>query len=126
MIVEDERQHLPSLVLRNSLFDFPTSDLFVESVEKLLTSRGSRECRAVMQSSAEPTEVEQAFFRSRERDAHAIEEIDDPGRHVGHPLDGRLIREKIASVNGVVKVFSGRVALALGIHRAVDAALRAH
>ena len=38
----------------------------------------------------------------------------------------RLIREKVTTVNGVVKVLLSRVAFALLVLRRIDAALRAH
>ena len=48
-----------------------------------------------------------------------------PGRGVAHLLDGRLVRQEVAAVDRVVEVLPGRVALALRVDRAVDAALRA-
>ena len=43
-----------------------------------------------------------------------------------HPLDRRLVREKVAAVYRVVEVLGGRIALAFCVDRAVDAALRTH
>jgi hypothetical protein len=53
--------------------------LLVERVEKLLARRSAREGRAVVERAAEAPEVEQAFGRAREGDAHAVEEVDDRG-----------------------------------------------
>ncbi len=48
-----------------------------------------------------------------------------PGAASQYPLDGRLIGKEVTAVNGVVEVDRRRVALALGVDGAVDAALRA-
>src|SRR5690242_17389461 len=102
------------------------SDLLVERIQELLAGRSSGECSAVMFGAAETTKVEQAFVRAREGNAHAIEQVDDRWRHLAHRFCGRLVGEKVAAVNSVVKMFPGRIAFALGIDGAVDAALRAH
>src|SRR5215211_8581008 len=78
-----------------------------------------------MKGSAEATEIQQSFRRAREGDAHAVEEVDDCRGHLAHGLGGRLVRQEVAAVDRVVEVLPGRVALALGVDRAVDAALRA-
>src|SRR6185436_2813988 len=92
-----------------------------------LLSRGSTSKRsAVMFSAAKTTKVEQAFRRTRKGNTHAIEQIDDRRRHFAHCFGRRLIREKVAAVNGVVEMFPGGIAFAFGVDRAVDAALRAN
>jgi hypothetical protein len=125
MIVEDEREHLPSFILFNFAADFKAPDLFIERVEKLLPGRCSGESGAMMLRAAEAAEIEQAFFGAREGHTHAVEEIDDRGSHLAHGFGGRLIGEKVAAVDRVVEVLPRRVALAFGVDRAVDAALRA-
>ena len=47
------------------------------------------------------------------------------GRGLAHGLDGSLVGEEVAAVDGVVEVLGGGVALALQILGGVDAALRA-
>ena len=49
-----------------------------------------------------------------------------PGRGLAHVLDRRLVGQKIAAVNRVVKMLPGRIAFALQVLGGVDAALRAH
>src|ERR687890_213837 len=78
---------------------------------------------AMMTASA--GEVQKPLGRAREGDAHAVEEVDDRGRHLAHLLHGRLVGEEVAAVDRVVEVLPRRVALALRVDRAVDAALRA-
>jgi hypothetical protein len=79
----------------------------------------------LIQRAAEAAEVEQAFGRAVEGHAHAVEQVDDRRAHRGHGLDGRLVGEEVAAVDGVVKVLEDGVALALEVLGGVDAALRA-
>src|SRR5580704_10204932 len=102
------------------------ADLLIERVQKLLPCRCTGERRAVIQSAAEAPVIQQSLRRTIERDAHAVEQIDDARRRFAHALDQRLIRQKIAAVNGVVKVLLRSVAFALLVFRRVYAALRAH
>ena len=103
-----------------------TANLFVQRVQKLLPCGSPGERRAVIQRAAKAPVIEQSFRRAIERNAHAVEQIDDSGRRFAHALDQRLIREKVAAVDGVVKVLLSRIAFALLILRRVNAALRAH
>ena len=119
-----ERNSQPSYFLTLPS-DFVAADLLVERVEKLLAGGGAGEGGAVIEGAAEAAEVEQAFGSAVERDAHAIEEVDDGGRGFAHGLDGRLVGEEVAAVDGVVEVLVGGVAFALEVFGGVDAALGA-
>ena len=101
-------------------------DLLVERVEQLLARRGPGEGGAVVQRAAEAAEVDEALGCAREGHAHAIEEVDDARRRLAHGPDRRLMGEEVTAADRVDEVDLGRVALALGVDRAVDAALRAH
>ncbi len=79
----------------------------------------------LIQRAAEAAEVEQAFRRAIEGNAHAVEQVDDAGRGLAHGLDRRLVGEEVAAVDGVVEVLAGGVAFALEVLGGVDAALRA-
>src|ERR1043166_7062439 len=79
-----------------------------------------------MFSAAETAKIEQPFARTRERHAHAIEQVDDRGRHLAHCFRWRLIGEKVAAVDRVVKVQPGGIVFAFGVNGAVDAALCAN
>src|SRR5262249_15480882 len=57
---------------------------------------------------------------------HSVEQINNPRRRLAHGFDGRLIAEKVAAVNRVIKMLPGSVALAFQIFGRVDAALRAN
>jgi hypothetical protein len=76
-----------------------------------------------MFSAAKTAEVEQSFARARERHSHAIEQVDDRGRHLAHGFGRWLIGEEVAAVDRVVEVQPGRITFALGVDCAVDAAL---
>src|ERR1044072_3894337 len=122
MIVEHERHHFPVLILFDFAGYFITTNLLVECVEQLLTGRSSGESSAVMFSATEAAEVEQSFGRAREGNTHAIEQVNDRGRHLAHRFRGWLVCKKVAAVNSVVEVFPSRIAFAFGVDRAVDAA----
>ena len=126
VVVEHERQHFPVLKLSDFAADFVAPYLFVECVKKLLAGRSAGKRSAVMFRAAEATKIEQAFLRAREGNTHAIEQVNDRGRHLAHGFRRWLIGEKVAAVNSVVEMFPGRIAFAFGVDRAVDAALRAN
>ncbi len=75
--VEDGGEELPAFVLGDFAFGLVAADLLVERVEELLAGGGSGEGGAVVEGAAEAAEVEQAFGRAVEGDAHAVEEVDD-------------------------------------------------
>ncbi len=77
----------------------------------------------MIERAAEAAEVEQAFGSAIERDAHAVEQIDDAGCGFAHGLDRRLVGEEVAAIDGVVEVLGGGVAFALEILGGVDATL---
>src|ERR1700756_1952845 len=124
--VKHRREKLPVLVLFHFAFGLIPPNLLIERIKKLLPGSRPGERRSVVESPAKAAEVEQSFRRAIEGYAHTIEQIDDPGRRLAHVLDRRLIAEKVAAIDGVVKVLPGRIALALQILRRVDAALRAN
>jgi hypothetical protein len=99
--------------------------LLVECVKELLACRRACESRSVKEGASEPAEVEQAFGRPVERDAHAVKHVDDARRSVGHTFDGRLVRQEVAAIHGLLQVNLGGIAFALGVHTGVDSALRA-
>ena len=126
MIVEHQRQHLPGFIFLNPARHFVTPHLFIERVQELLARRSAGKCGAMMFGAAEAARVQESFLRARKGNSHAIEEVDNCGGHFAHRFRGWLIREKVPAVNGVVKMFPRRIAFALGVDRAVDAALRAN
>ena len=113
------------LELLDLAFRLVAAHLFVERVEKLLPGGGAGECGAVVERPAEAAEIEQAFRSAVEGHAHAVEQIDDARRGFAHGLDGRLVGQEVAAVNGVVKMLPGGIAFALEVLGGVDAALRA-
>ncbi len=113
------------LVLFYFALGLVAANLLVERVEKLLTGGGSGKGGAVIERASEAAEVEKAFGSAVEGNAHAVEEIDDAGSSLAHGLDGRLVGEEIATVDGVVEMLVGRIAFALEVLGGVDAALGA-
>jgi hypothetical protein len=124
--VEHGREKLPVLVLLYLAFGLVAAHLLVERVEKLLAGGGSGEGGAVVERASEAAEIEQTFGRAIERNAHAVEQIDDAGSGLAHGLDRRLVGEEVATVDGVVEVYPGGIAFALQVLGGVDATLGAH
>src|SRR5690242_10990052 len=79
----------------------------------------------MMLGAAEAAEIQESLGRAIEHHAHAVEQVDDSRRGFTHPLYRGLIGQEVAAIDSVVEVDVGRVALALGVNRAVDSALRA-
>ena len=104
--VEHGRQKLPVLVLLNFAFGLITPHLLIERIKQLLSGGRASKSRAVVQSSAEAAEIEQSFRSAIERHAHAVEQIDDPRRRLAHVFDRRLVAEKVAAINRVVKMLA--------------------
>ena len=90
--------------------DFPAAALFVQRVQQLLAGGGSGESRALVKRAAKPPAVEEPFLGAIERHAQPVHQVDDPRRPVGHLLDGRLMLQEVAAVDGVVKVLPFAVA----------------
>ena len=101
------------LVLLDFAFRLIAAHLFVEGVEKLLSGGRTGECRAVVERPAETAKIQQAFRSAIERHTHAVEQVNDARRSLAHGFDRRLVGQKVAAINGVVKVLPGGVALAL-------------
>src|SRR5271157_4720023 len=125
LVVDDAGEELPRFVLRDFAFGFVAAHLLVERVEQLLASSGPRKGSAVVERAAEAPEVEQSLWSAVEGNTHAVEQVNDAGRHVAHGLCWRLAGEEVAAIDGVVEVLPGGVAFALQVLRGIDAALRA-
>ncbi len=124
--VDDGGEELPAFVLANAAFGLVAADLLIERVEELLAGGGAGKGGAVVERAAKAAKVEKALGGAVEGDAHAVEQIDDAGRGFAHGLDGGLVGEEVAAVDGVVEVLRGGVALTLQVLGGVDAALRAN
>ena len=125
VLIEDRGEEFPAFVFGDATFGFEAADLLVECVEELLSGGRAGEGGAVVEGASEAAEVEQAFGRAVKGDAHAIEEVDDGGRHVAHVFDRRLIGEEVSAVDGVVEVLGRGVALSFEVLGSVNATLRA-
>ncbi len=124
--VEHGGKKFPVLVLLYLAFGFVAADLFIERIKQLLAGGRAGERSAVVQSPAEAAKIEQSLGSAVERNAHAIEQIDDAGRGLAHVLDRRLVRQKIAAVNRVIEMLPRGIAFALQVLGGVDATLRAY
>src|SRR5207248_495958 len=104
---------------------FVTAHLLVERIKQLLPGGGASEGGAMIEGAAESAKIQQALSGAIEGNAHAVEQVDDGGRGVAHITHWWLVGEKVAAVDGVVKVLRSGVAFALEILCRIDAALRA-
>ena len=123
--VDHRGQKCLALVFLHAVFCFVPPHLFVQRIEQLLPRRCARKRSPVIKRAAKPSVIQQSFRRAVEHHAHAVQQVDNPRRRFAHPLDQRLVRQKVSAVNRVVKMFPGCVAFALLILRCVDATLRA-
>lgn len=64
-------------------------------------------------------------MRAVERDPHAIEQINDRGRALGHPHDRRLMVKEVPTRDRVFKVQIRGIALSPNVDGSVDPALSA-
>ena len=101
------------LVLGDFAFRFVSAHLLIERIQELLPGGSAGKCGAIVEGSAETPEVQQPFGRAVESNAHAVEQIDDGRGGVAHGLHRRLVGQKVATVNGVVKVLPGGIAFPL-------------
>ena len=112
------------LVFRHKPGRFPAANLLIQRIQQLLAGCRSGKSRTVILCAAETTEIEQAFRRTVEHNAHPVHQMDDAWRRFAHRFNRRLVREKVAAVNRIVKMLPGGVAFAFRINRPVNAALR--
>jgi hypothetical protein len=125
--LEHGPEELPVLVLLDPALRLPATGLLVQGVEQLLAGGGAGEVRPLEQRAAEQPQIPLALGGAVERHAHAVEQVDDLRRPVGHLVDGRLVLEEVAAVERLVEVHPLAVALLAGdVVARVDAALRAH
>src|SRR5262249_27033340 len=124
--IEHRAQKFPVLIFLDATFRLVAPDLLIESVEKLLSGGGAGECGAIVESAAEASKIQQSLGGAIEGNAHAVEQINDPGSGVTHGFNRRLVGEKVAAVDGVVKMLPGGVAFAFEVLGGVDTALRTH
>ena len=124
VVVDHRAQIVPAFVHFDEPGGVPATDLFVEGVEQLLSGGGAGKRGPFVERAAEAALVAKAFGRAIEGHAEPVHQVDDPGSPVGHFLDGRLMLEEVAAVDGVVEVQLFAVALlASEVVDAVDAAL---
>ncbi len=81
LLVDDGGEELPRLVLGDLAFGFVAPHLLIERVQQLLARGGAGEGSAVVERAAEAAEVQQPLGSAVEGDAHAVEQVDDAGRH---------------------------------------------
>ena len=89
--VEHCRQKFPMLVLLDLALGLIPAHLLIERVKQLLPRGRARECGAVIQRPAKAAEVEQAFRRSIEGNAHAVQQINDARRGLAHVTHRGLV-----------------------------------
>ncbi len=124
--VEHGGEKLPALVFFYFVLGFIATYLLVQRVQKLLTCRRSRKCGAVIQRASKAPKIEKTFRSAIERNAHAIQQVDDAWRRLAHGFYRRLVSQKISTVNRVVEMLVGGIAFAFQILCRVNPALRAH
>ncbi len=125
VLIHHAGEEFPTLVLGDLALGLVAAHLFIERIKKLLPGGRAGKGGTVVERPAEAAEVEHAFGSAIEGHAHAVEQVDNAGRHVAHDFYGRLVGEEVAAIYRVVEVLPGGVALALEVLGGVDAALGA-
>jgi len=95
------------LVLGDFALGFVAPHLLIQGIQKLLAGGGSGERGAVIERASEAAKIEQSFRRAIERDAHAIEQVDNSGSGVAHRFYRRLVSQEITAVHRVIEVLPG-------------------
>src|SRR5580700_8747647 len=103
------------LELRDLALGLVAPYLFIERIEKLLPGGSARKGGAIIKCAAEAAKVEQALRSAVEWHPHAVEKIDDARRGIAHRFHRRLVGQKIAAVNSVIKMLPGGIALAFEV-----------
>ena len=114
----------PSNIGVHLAFNFKSAHLFVERIEELLTGCSTSKGGASFLRTAESAQVKQTLRGSIEHYAHAVEHVDDFWGGFAHGAYLRLVRQKVATVNGVVEVLVYRITFTFGVQRGVYAPLR--
>src|SRR5690606_26170060 len=103
------------------------TDLLIERVKQLLAGGRSGECGSLIESSTEPTLIAKSFRSAIEGDAKSIHQVDNSRSPEGHFLDGGLMLQEVAAVNGIVEMEPLVVSLLTGqLVDAIDSALGTH
>ncbi len=124
---DHRREELPELVLADAPLHLPPACLLIQRVKELLPRRRPGEVRALEERAAEETKIAEPLGRAVEGHAHAVEQVDDPRRPVGHLQHRVLIGQVVAAVDRLIKVLVLAVPLlARDFVARVDAALGAH
>ena len=123
VLVLDDLDEFPELILLHAALDFPTANLLIKSIQQLLTSRRTGEAGTFILLTTEVTEIEDTFSRTRERYAHAIEHLDELWSSFNHAFYSQLISQEVTAIYGIIEMLINAVVLALRIHAGVDAAL---
>src|ERR1700730_2207562 len=121
--IKDGGEKFPVLKFLHFAFGLVAPHLLVERVEELLTGGSAGESSAIVERASEATEIEQPLRGAVEGHAHAVEQIDDARRSIAHGLDRWLVPQEISTIDGVVKMLPGGIALALEVLGGVDPAL---
>lgn len=115
----------PSNIGAHLAFNLKGAHLLVERIEELLTGCCTGKGSASFLRTAESAQVKQALRGSIEHNAHTVEHVDDFWGGFAHGAYLWLVRQKVATVNGVVEVLVYRIAFAFGVQSCVYASLRA-
>src|SRR5271157_639967 len=123
--IKNGGEKFPMLVLLHLAFGFVAPNLLVECVQELLSGGRSGKRGAVIERASEAAKIKKTFGSAIEGNTHAVEQINEARSSFAHGLDRRLVGKKVSTVDGVVEVLVGGIALALQVFGGVDAPLGA-
>ena len=123
ILVLNNLDEFPELILVYAALNFPTANLLVESVEELLTSSGTSKASTLIFLTTEVTEVKNTFRGTGERYTHAVEHLYELWSSLNHALYSQLVCQEVTTVYSVIKMLINGIVLTLGVHAGIDTTL---
>lgn len=120
--IQNGFQEIPAFVFLNSAFDFPMTNLLIESVQSWPVVAPEKQVLLFfwppkLRRSKRPSAV-------RVQVTPMIEHFDQFRSQFNHTANGFLVSQEVAAIDGIVKMLVDGVVLTFGVHAGVNAALR--
>ena len=124
VVIEDQVDHFPVLVFGNETENLLMAHLLIQSIKQLLTGGGTGKSGTFILNAAETTQIQQALAGSGKLYTHSVHCIDQTGSILHQTAYRRLVSQKVAAVNSIIKMLVNTVVLTFGIQCRINAALR--
>src|SRR5699024_5599532 len=95
-------------------------------IQQLLPCRCTCICRTMVLCPTESSKVKQTFWCTVKHYSHTIQQVYNPRCCFTHRFNRWLVREKVPTVNGIIKMDPRRIPFTLCIYCSIDSTLGAH